>query len=170
MDNIYLIGPMGAGKTTAGALVAKQKGTDFIDLDQHIKEKTGKTVTEIFDHYGEEVFRKVEKELFIGLTYRQDTVISTGGGLILDGFCRHLMRMTGHVFYLSVHLDAQLSRLEHVTDRPLLKQGDRADILKTLYETRKALYEDVADLIIDTSDSSPEEVANRILAFIPIED
>ena len=152
--NIFLIGPMGSGKTTIGKHLAKKFGLDFYDCDHELERLTGASVNLIFDLEGEQGFRKREKKLLKSLTARQGVLVATGGGSICDPDNRKLLSSNGFVVYLKTTIDNQLERLSHDKSRPLLQAENREKRLTELAQARNPLYEETADLIFTTRETS----------------
>ena len=163
--NLFLIGPMGAGKTTVGRRVAEQLGLAFHDLDQEIEARCGADIPLIFELECETGFRKRESEVLDELTARQGVLISTGGGAVLRAENRQRLRERGFVVYLETTVEQQLKRLAHDRKRPLLAAPDRRERLTALLAEREPLYREIADLILDAGPgSSSAGAARRLLA------
>ncbi len=165
--NIFLIGPMGAGKSTIGRQVAQVLGMDFVDSDAEIEARAGADIDWIFDLEGEEGFRKREERILSELTERQGTVISTGGGAILSKENRNHLSARGIVIYLETSVDKQVERTQRDKKRPLL-QGveDTRAVLEELAKVRNPLYEEIADITLKTEDQSAKVMANHIVDLI----
>ena len=148
--NIFLIGMMGAGKTTVGKLLAQQLGKNFIDSDEEIQQRTGVTIPHIFDVEGEAGFRQREVNIIQELVKLDNIVLATGGGAVLNGQNRDALRCNGIVVYLKSAVHDLWLRTRHDRNRPLLQAADPRAKLKELYEQRDPLYTQVADLIIPT--------------------
>lgn len=144
--NIYLIGPMGSGKTSIGSRVARILGMQFIDCDHELEEQTGASVSLIFDIEGEEGFRARESRLLEDLSSRSGLLVATGGGAILREENREMMSRTGLVVYLETPVEQQLRRLSRDRSRPLLQTGDRRKKLERLAAERNPLYREIADI------------------------
>lgn len=144
--NLFLIGPMGAGKTTVGRQMAELLRMTFLDLDHEIESQTGAAVNLIFELEGEAGFRRRERALLAELVARHGVVLATGGGAVLDPDNRNLLRRNGFVIWLDVMLDAQLARLSRDRQRPLLSSTDRRARLEALAIERNPLYAQIADL------------------------
>jgi len=164
--NIFIVGPMGSGKTTVGKIVANELFLDFYDTDGTIEEKTGVTIDWIFDIEGEEGFRKRETLVLKDLVASNSIVLATGGGIVIEAENRELLASRGTVFYLHTPLDTQVERTSKDKDRPLLKNKDTAEVLSDLQNSRQSLYEEVADHIIDTENKSGAIVANEIIKLV----
>jgi len=165
MRHLYLIGNMGSGKTTVGKLVAERLGLPFYDLDQWIEQATGLTITELFAQQGEARFRDLESCALAEVACLPQAVVATGGGVVLRETNRVLMRRTGWVIYLCASSETLWQRLQHTTDRPLLRTKSPYETLQTIVQTREPLYQE-ADWVIDTDTRSPEEVAEAIVRIV----
>ncbi len=162
-ENIYLIGLMGAGKTTIGKQLAKALGIPFYDSDKAIEESTGVDIPTIFEFEGEEGFRDREQKMIQKLTQIQGIVLATGGGAILREENRRLLKENGFIVYLQCSVDRILERTRRDTQRPLLKTNNPKERLQLLFEHRHALYLSCADFKIDTGVFKSKTVVNRIL-------
>lgn len=149
-NNIFLIGPMGAGKTTIGRQLAKSLGLDFVDSDHEIESRTGASIPLIFEVEGEEGFRRREREMIDELTQRSSMVLATGGGAVLDPVNRGHLAARGQVVYLCASLEHLLKRTAKDRNRPLLQTDDPQARLQQILEQRDPLYREVADLVVDT--------------------
>ena len=166
-SNIFLIGPMGAGKTTIGRLIADDLGKEFFDSDQVIEERTGADISWIFDVEGEDGFRKRERKVIKELCGMENIVLATGGGAILAEQNRKAMRKHGVVVYLMATVSQQVERTKRDQKRPLLRDTDdpRAK-LSSLMEFREPLYREIADISIMTSRRSPRAVSSEIIKLL----
>lgn len=165
--NIFLVGPMGAGKSTIGRQLAQQLGMEFIDSDAEIEERAGADISWIFDIEGEEGFRKREERIINELTQKQGIVLSTGGGAVLSKDNRNYLSARGIVIYLETTVDKQFERTQRDKKRPLL-QGveDPRKVLEDLAKIRNPLYEEVADITLPTDEQSAKLMANQIIDLI----
>lgn len=152
--NIFLVGMMGAGKTTVGKLLAQQLGKTFIDSDEEIQQRTGVTIPHIFDVEGEAGFRQREAGVIQDLVRRDNLVLATGGGAVLSEQSRDALRANGIVVYLKSTVMDLWQRTRHDRNRPLLQTADPRARLKELYEMRDPLYTQVADLVMPTGKQS----------------
>ncbi len=159
---LFLIGPMGSGKTTVGRVLARRLGLSFIDLDQEIERRCGVDVNTIFDIEGEAGFRGRESALLDELSQRDGVLLATGGGSILDPINRERLRQRGLVVWLKTNVDQQLRRLQRDQRRPLLRAPDRRERLDGLASQRDPLYEACAHLMVRSSNMSPGQMAERV--------
>ena len=164
--NIFLVGPMGAGKSTIGRHLADELHLDFFDSDQEIERRTGADIAWIFDLEGEDGFRKREENVINDLTDKQGIVLATGGGSIVTKAVRNRLSARGFVVYLQTTIDKQVARTQRDKRRPLLQNENPEQVLRDLAEMRNPLYEEVADYIVDTDDQSARAVANQIISKI----
>lgn len=168
--HLYLVGAMGSGKTTVGELVAQRLGMFFTDLDRDVEWMAGQTIAELFAQRGEEAFRRLEHEALARTIVMIDIVVATGGGAVLREDNRALMRRKGWVIYLRASPETLWRRLQHTTDRPLLRTESPYETLQAIAQQREPLYQE-ADWVIDTDALRPEEVADAIVrAFKPTPD
>ena len=149
-SRIFLVGPMGAGKSSVGRCLAKRLGYRFLDNDSAIAEDTGVSIPTIFDIEGEAGFRQREAHCLARLADQDQVVIATGGGAVLLAQNRRLMRRRGCVILLTASVERQWRRTGHDPNRPLLRGPNPKAQLRALAQSRQTLYHDVADWIIDT--------------------
>lgn len=161
-ENIFLVGPMGVGKTTIGSQIARMLKFDFIDSDHEIERHTGAAISLIFDIEGEEGFRKREARMIDELTNKEHIVLSTGGGSVLDETSRQHLRSRGFVVYLKASPDILYERLHKSRNRPLLETKDKRTMIESLIEEREPLYQAVADITVVTDGRSAHDVAQEI--------
>ena len=162
--NIFLIGLMGAGKSTIGRQLATQLGWDFVDSDHEIEARTGASIPLIFDVEGEAGFRLREKKVIDELTRREHIVLATGGGVVLDPENRAHLAARGTVVYLSATADQLFARTAKDRNRPLLQIADPRAKLESLLQIRDPLYREIADLVVDTGKRSVRIAEREILA------
>ncbi|GGC13900.1 hypothetical protein GCM10007205_23490 [Oxalicibacterium flavum] len=162
--NIFLVGLMGAGKTTVGKALAKRLNKRFVDSDHEIEARTGATIPLIFEIEGEASFRRREAEVIRDLTAQDDIVLATGGGAVLNPDSRALLKERGTVIYLRASVGNLLQRTSHDRNRPLLQKGDPRKTLEELTRVRDPLYNEVADFIIDTGRPNVQFLMQSILS------
>lgn len=165
--NIFLVGPMGAGKSTIGRHLAEQLHMEFFDSDHEIERRTGADISWVFDVEGEEGFRLREEKVIDDLTQGQGIVLATGGGSISSKDNRNWLCARGIVVYLQTTIEKQLARTQRDKRRPLLKSDSR-EVLEKLADTRNPLYEKMADVVVRTDDQSAKIVASQIIKLIGV--
>ena len=161
--NIFLIGPMGAGKSTIGRHLADELHLEFFDSDQEIEKRTGADISWVFDIEGEEGFRDREESVIHDLTEKQGIVLATGGGSVVRNGVRNRLSARGIVVYLETTIDKQVARTQRDKRRPLLQNDDPESVLKGLAGERNPLYQEIADYTVQTDDQSARAVANAII-------
>ena len=159
LSNIFLIGPMGAGKSTIGRLLAADLRLEFKDTDKEIESRSGVDIPWIFDMEGEAGFRQRETAILREMVKLNNILLATGGGIILSAENRHLLANHGRVVYLKTSVDEQLRRVGRDKNRPLLQQGDPLNTLTELMAVREPLYQEIADYVIDTGQRNAKTVA-----------
>lgn len=162
-SNIFLVGPMGSGKTAVGRRLATLLGLEFVDSDAEIERQTGVDIRYIFEREGEAGFRSREAETIDALTRQPGRLVATGGGAVLDAHTRELLRSRGCVVYLRTSVEQQLARTRRSSHRPLLNVGDPRGTLERLMAQRAPLYEAVADLVADTDGRKVSAVVDEIV-------
>lgn len=162
-QNIFLIGPMGSGKTAVGKQLARLLGRAFIDSDQEIERLTGADIPLIFEREGEAGFRRREREIIAQLCARDDVVLATGGGAVLDPDNRRQLHQRGWVVYLATSVAQQAERAGRTRHRPLLAGVDPARRLAELMVVREPLYQEIADFTISTNRRRVGQVSERII-------
>ncbi len=164
--NIFLIGPMGAGKSTIGRTLAKELKLEFFDSDEVIEERTGASVAWIFDVEGEEGFRKREQKIIDELTQKNNIVLATGGGVVITPENRNALAARGTVIYLKTSLQQQYERTKRDTKRPLLQTDDLEGRLESLRDEREPFYEELSDVSFETDRLTVKAVANNIIRYL----
>lgn len=162
-SNIFLVGPMGSGKTAVGRRLATLLGLEFVDSDAEIERQTGVDIRYIFEREGEAGFRSREAETIDALTRQPGRLVATGGGAVLDAHTRELLRSRGCVVYLRTSVEQQLARTRRSSHRPLLNVEDPRGTLERLMAQRAPLYEAVADLVADTDGRKVSAVVDEIV-------
>lgn len=166
MENIILIGFMGAGKTEVGKLLAKKLKMTLLDTDSMIEKEQGKSINDIFAKEGEGAFRDMESKMLDELANKKMRVISTGGGIILRPGNIKKLQALGRVVLLWAGPDTVYERLKNEKNRPLLNVEDPKARIREILAFREPIYRSVAELEVDTSRLSPEEACNRIMAYL----
>jgi len=164
--NIFLIGPMGAGKSAVGRQLARTLHLTFVDSDDEVESRTGVDIAFIFEKEGEEGFRKREAAAIDDLTKMDNVVLATGGGAVVDPDNRSYLGGRGLVVYLYTTVDQQVSRTKKGRERPLLESGNRRAVLEELLLQRDPLYREIADLVVETDGRKVHSVASEIIEQI----
>ena len=159
---IFLVGLMGAGKTTIGKQLAQMLGYTFLDSDHEIEAHTGASIPLIFELEGEQGFRERETKMIDRLSQQNNIVMATGGGAVLREENRRMLVARGIVVYLAASLDQLYNRTRRDKNRPLLQTGNPRDKLASLIEEREPLYKAVADITVDTGRGNIKSTANYI--------
>jgi len=160
--NVFLVGMMGAGKSTAGRLLARRLKRPFLDSDHEVERRCGVKIPVIFEIEGEPGFRARESAVLGELTALRDVVLATGGGAVLSADNRRLLAARGTVIYLHASADALYERVRQDRNRPLLATDDPAGRLRELYQNRDPLYRDIADMVIETGRQSVQNLAREL--------
>jgi len=161
-DNFFLVGLMGAGKSSVGRQLATILHKDFIDSDAEIERRTGVDIPLIFELEGEAGFRQRESRVIEDLTRRQNIVLATGGGVVLDEQNRDALKNRGFVIYLQASVEQLFERTSRDRRRPLLQTEDPRARLTELLQQREPLYEEIADLVVNTDRRSVRQVVDEI--------
>lgn len=164
--NIFLIGPMGAGKSTIGKYLSEFLHLEYIDSDAEIEKRTGADISWVFDVEGEEGFRKREEAVIDDLTQKQGIILATGGGAVINANNRQHLSARGVVVYLLTPVQTQYQRTLKDRRRPLLQTADPLKTLQELMNKREPLYQEIADFVIDTSKLTAKAVAQNIVKMI----
>ncbi len=164
--NLFLIGPMGAGKSTIGKQLAKELKLEFYDADQEIEARTGADIAWIFDVEGEEGFRKREAAVIDELSQLQGIVLATGGGAILTADNRNRLAARGTVVYLHTTVEQQVRRTARDKRRPLLQNDIPDETLKELMLSRDPLYREIADVVVATDGRTVRSVSTEVIRLI----
>ncbi|OQW94102.1 MAG: shikimate kinase I [Beggiatoa sp. IS2] len=164
--NIFLIGPMGVGKTTVGRHLATILNLTFKDSDQEIEDRTGASIPLIFELEGEEGFRKREQAIIAELTVLPEIILATGGGTVLSAENRHCLQSRGYVIYLHAPVKYLMERTAHSRNRPLLQTDNPKERLEQILSERYALYKMVADVTIETGQRTIRQVIKQIIKHL----
>ena len=161
--NVFLVGPMGSGKSAVGRQLARRLGLGFVDSDDEIEARTGVDIAYIFEREGEAGFRQREAEVIAELARRDGLVVATGGGAIIDAGSRERMRSCGRVVYLRTSVEQQVARTRRSAERPLLNNSDPRGTLARLFEFRAPLYAAAAEFTVDTDGRKVKSVVQDIV-------
>lgn len=168
-DRLFLIGPMGAGKSAIGRQLARRLAVSFRDSDREIQDRTGVDIPLIFELEGEAGFRKRERQVIAELCELPRVVLATGGGAVLDPELRGLLGSSGFVIYLSASVTAQLSRTRRGRHRPLLETPDPERRLAELLAAREPLYREIAHLTVATDGQKVHDVTEQIIRHFTVD-
>jgi shikimate kinase len=160
--SIYLIGFMGAGKTSVGKILAEKLQLEFCDLDELIEAECGKTISSIFSDHGEAFFRELESKTLRSVSQNGGQIVATGGGVVLRQSNWKIMKEEGITIYLKASPDVLWNRIKNDTSRPLLQVEKPFEKVRELLSLRMPLYEK-ADIVIETENKSPENIADNII-------
>ena len=164
--NIFLVGPMGAGKSAVGRHLARSLHLTFVDSDDEVESRTGVDIPFIFEKEGEDGFRKREAAAIEDLTRLDGVVLATGGGAVMNADTRSNLGGRGFVVYLYTTVDQQVVRTKKGRQRPLLEKGDPRGTLEELLQKRDPLYREIADLVVETDGRKVHSVASEIIEAI----
>jgi shikimate kinase len=164
--NVFLIGPMGAGKSAVGRQLARTLHLTFMDSDEEIESRTGVDIPFIFEKEGESGFRTREAKVIDDLSAMDGIVLATGGGAIIDPESRSRLGARGYVVYLKTGIEQQLARTRRGRERPLLENDDPRGTLESLMADREPMYYEIADLTVETDGRKVSAVANEIIDAI----
>jgi shikimate kinase len=169
-QNIFLVGPMGAGKSTIGRQLAQSLGYEFQDSDQEIQRRTGVDIPTIFEFEGEEGFRNRERQVVEELAQQDGIVLATGGGVVLSPENRQQLAARGFVIYLHCSPEQQYARTARDRNRPLLDTDDPQQRLRELMAEREPIYRQVADMVVSTERRGTSSVVKEIRRRLESED
>jgi shikimate kinase len=164
--NLFLVGMMGAGKTTLGKALAQRLRREFVDTDRLLVERTGVPVATVFEIEGEDGFRRRESALLAEICARDHSVVATGGGVVLDEGNRRLMRESGTVVYLKARVESLWERTRHDSSRPLLATPNPRQRLAEILDERDPLYRQAAHVIVETGSQSAATLVGRVVAAV----
>ena len=160
--NIFLVGPMGSGKSSLGKKLAKSLDKKFIDTDKEIEKKENKTINEIFENNGEKYFREKEKEFLINIPNNLNMIIATGGGIVTNRENREKLK-ENKVIFLNASIERQSKRTSKSDKRPLLKNVNRLKKLRELYDQRLELYREVSNIEINVDKFTSKDILIKII-------
>jgi shikimate kinase len=166
MENIFLIGFMGAGKSTIARELQKRLGMNLVEMDARIVEEQGMSINDIFAQYGEDHFRDIESQLILTIGDEGSTVVSCGGGVVLRPQNTEYMKKSGKVVYLKTSPETIFERVRYSTDRPILNGNMNVEYIAGLLEKRRPLYEGAADITVVTDNRSCEEICSEIIQLL----
>ena len=166
--NLVLVGFMGSGKSSVGREIARRCDFRFLDTDSVIRQKYGKSIPEIFAIHGEPAFREEEHQLLLRLRGARHLVIATGGGIVLQPQNRLLLRSIGPVVWLTADEEVIWERVSRNRNRPLLQTVDPRSTIRSLMQIRYPLYREAADVVVETSTLTHQEVAHRVLLAVRV--
>jgi len=162
--NIFLIGFMGAGKTTISSEIQRKLEMDRVEMDEMIVAKQGMTINEIFDTYGEAYFRNLESNCLIELQHVKQSIISCGGGIVMRPDNAEHMKKNGRVVLLKASAEETLSRVKDSDERPILNGHMNVDFINELMDKRRDRYDEMADVVVDTDGKTTDEIVDEVIA------
>lgn len=162
-DRIVLLGPMGAGKSTIGRMLARELGYRFVDSDKVIEERCGADIPWIFDVEGEDGFRQRETQVLEELSHQKQVVLATGGGVVMREENHDVLQRNALVVYLKASIEQQVERTRRDRNRPLLQTGDPEAVLARLFEIRNPIYTRLAHVVVHTDRKSPRLVVRQLV-------
>ena len=168
--NIFLIGFMGAGKSTVSDYLNRAYGMDVVEMDRIIAQRQGMSISDIFENYGEQYFRDLETNLLIEMQSKSNVVVSCGGGTPMRENNVAEMKKNGRVVLLTAKPETILDRVKDSHDRPLIENNKTVPFIADLMEKRREKYEAAADIIIETDGKNKEQICEEILCRLPTMD
>ena len=165
---IFLVGPMGSGKSKIGKLLSSELNLNLVDIDREIEAKFEKTIVDIFASEGEESFRKKEIDFLTEVKEIEDAVVSTGGGIIEASTNRDILNKEKYVVFLNASVESQFQATKDKTKRPLLNNENPRQVLESLYEQRLELYKSVSNLELSPDLLSNEDIVKEIIKFLNV--
>ena len=165
---IFLVGPMGSGKSKIGKLLSSKLNFNLIDIDREIEAKFKKTIVDIFAMEGEESFRKKEINFLTEINQIDEAVVSTGGGIIEASVNRDLLKKEKYVVFLNASVESQFQATKDKTKRPLLNNDNPRQVLESLYERRLELYKSVSNLELSPDLLYNEDIVKKIINFLNV--
>lgn len=166
MDNLYIIGFMGSGKSSLSLELDTINSRKIISTDELIENRIGMSISDIFDRHGEAFFRKQEHMLLCDISKNDGQIIDCGGGLPLNPLNRELIKASGRCIYLKVSPETVILRLEKDESRPLLRNKKSIKEISLMLNERVKIYESIADISIDSNNLSPKEIAEKLIPYL----
>lgn len=163
---VFLIGPMGTGKSSTGKDLSRELGLNFQDTDKLVESSENKSISEIFEINNEEYFRQKEMEALIEASKLENVVVATGGGIVEKEDNRDILEREKNVIFLDSSIERQFEKTKDSNKRPLLNDANKIDILRKLYEKRRLFYENTSDLKISMDGLEKSEVIKKIINFL----
>ena len=163
---VFLIGPMGTGKSSTGKDLSRELGLNFQDTDKLVESSENKSISEIFEINNEEYFRQKEMEALIEASKLENVVVATGGGIVEKEDNRDILEREKNVIFLDSSIERQFEKTKNSNKRPLLNDANKIDILRKLYEKRRLFYENTSDLKISMDGLEKSEVIRKIINFL----
>lgn len=161
--NIFLIGFMGAGKSTIARTLQRKLGFPLVEMDERIVQEQGMSINDIFAQYGEAHFRDIESQLVVDLGKQEPSVVSCGGGVVVRPENTQNMKKSGRIVLLKASPETIFERVKNSTDRPILNGHMNVEYIAELMEKRRALYEEAADITIQTDGKTREQICEEII-------
>lgn len=161
--NIFLIGFMGAGKSTIARTLQKELGFPLVEMDERIVQEQGMSINDIFAQYGEAHFREIESQLVVDLGKQEPSIVSCGGGVVVRPENTQNMKKSGRIVLLKASPETIFERVKNSTDRPILNGHMNVEYIAELMEKRRALYEEAADITIQTDGKTREQICEEII-------
>lgn len=163
IHNIFLIGFMGAGKSTIAKALQRELGFPLVEMDERIVQEQGMSINDIFAQYGESHFRDIESQLVVDLGEQEPSIISCGGGVVVRPQNTQNMKKSGKIVFLTATPETIYERVKNSTDRPILNGHMNVEYIAELMEKRRALYEEAADITIQTDGKTREQICEEII-------
>ena len=161
--NIFLIGFMGAGKSTIARTLQRELGFPLVEMDEHIVQEQGMSINDIFAQYGEAHFREIESQLVVDLGKQEPSIVSCGGGVVVRPENTQNMKKSGRIVLLKASPETIFERVKNSTDRPILNGHMNVEYIAELMEKRRALYEEAADITIQTDGKRRAQICEEII-------
>ena len=161
--NIFLIGFMGAGNSTIARTLQRELGFPLVEMDERIVQEQGMSINDIFAQYGEAHFREIESQLVVDLGKQEPSIVSCGGGVVVRPENTQNMKKSGRIVLLKASPETIFERVKNSTDRPILNGHMNVEYIAELMEKRRALYEEAADITIQTDGKTREQICEEII-------